>query len=459
VPPAAPEAVETPPGFQVEVVVRDLNDPTCVELDSDGNLYIAESGAVSDDGAWDARILRVAPWGEMEVVAERLSGPITGLLWHQERLYVSHRGRISWVEPGEGVHDVVTGLPSDGDHQNNQLVAGPDGRIYFGQGTVTNSGVVGLDNLSWVLQRPDLCDIPPKKMALNDQLFRIGALTDSGGPSSGSLSTSPFQPLGKTGQVVSGSIKANGTILRVDPNGANLKVYAWGLRNPYGLAWGPDGKLYASENGYDDRGSRPIANSPDFIWLVQEGAWYGFPDYVGGVPVTDPRFKSEKGDPPSFLMKEHPQVEKPLLELPSRSGVGQMEFSRSQRFGFEGQLFLAQARGPGSVEGGSRKETGHQVVRIDLDKGTVAPFFRAKEAALGPPGFEHFATAGPRAPIGLRFSPRGDTLYIADQGSIRTADGEADPLVKPVKGTGVVWRIRRKGESYLKPPADLSATP
>lgn len=37
--------------------------------------------------------------------------------------------------------DVLTGLPSWGDHHNNRVVFGPDGYMYFGQGTATNSGV------------------------------------------------------------------------------------------------------------------------------------------------------------------------------------------------------------------------------------------------------------------------------------------------------------------------------
>jgi len=55
-------------------------------------------------------------------------------------------GKISSVT-GEGkVTDLVTGLPGYGDHFNNQLAPGPDGKIYFGQGAATSSGVVGLDN-------------------------------------------------------------------------------------------------------------------------------------------------------------------------------------------------------------------------------------------------------------------------------------------------------------------------
>lgn len=79
------------------------------------------------------------------VVADQLSGPVNDLLWHDGALYISQFGRISVLQ-GSAVRDLVTDLSASFDHQNNQLTVGPDGFVYFGMGTVTNSGVVGLDN-------------------------------------------------------------------------------------------------------------------------------------------------------------------------------------------------------------------------------------------------------------------------------------------------------------------------
>ncbi|GAB6137948.1 hypothetical protein [Halanaerobaculum tunisiense] len=49
------------------------------------------------------------------------------------------------------------------------IVFGPQGKMYFGVGTATNSGVVGLDNLPWLLVRPEFHDTPCRDITLTGQ--------------------------------------------------------------------------------------------------------------------------------------------------------------------------------------------------------------------------------------------------------------------------------------------------
>ena len=46
------------------------------------------------------------------------------------------------------------------------------GRLFFGVGAATNSGVVGLDNWNWVQKYPDFCDLPAIKL-LPAELKRV----------------------------------------------------------------------------------------------------------------------------------------------------------------------------------------------------------------------------------------------------------------------------------------------
>jgi glucose/arabinose dehydrogenase len=470
VPAPDPSAAHVPQGYRVEVVLKDLTYPTSVEFDTEGTMYVVEAGYSYGDPSAVTRILRVDRKGAMSTyVQEGLNGPVADLLHHDGRLYVAHRGKISVVENGK-LRDLVTGLPSDGDHHTNQMAVGPDGKIYFGQGTATNSGVVGVDNfkMGWLKQHPNFHDVPAKAVRLRDKTFTSeNPLSEK----DAKAQTAPFQPFGQgvpADRTVQGTTKASGTILRMNPDGSGLEVYAWGLRNPFGVVW-RNGKLYASENGFDARGSRPVANDKEDLYEIKEGAWYGWPDYASGIPVTDARFKPKDGPAPEFVMAEHPAVEKPLLTFPEHSAATKLAVSPGA-FGDKGDLFLAffghMAPMTGTVDG---EHGGHRVVRINPDTQKVETFFSKKEGhahgnGMGTSGSdsqkgqsgshgqqEESLTPGPRRLVDVVFSPDGRAMYVVDFGAMVV---EKEP--KPFPGSGVVWRIMRDATKVEGPPANLS---
>lgn len=455
VPEPSAAAVRVPEGYRVEAVVTDLTYPTSVAFDEAGHLYLAEAGYVYGDARAPARIWQLSPEGQLTVVAQRgLNGPINDLLWHEGRLYVSHRGKISVLDDGQ-VQDLVTGLPSWGDHHNNQMTVGPDGKLYFGQGTATNSGVVGLDNflMGWLPLHPNFHDRPAEPIAVRGQEFATmnpfilaggGLMDEQQGPML--TVTGAFRPFGQGAaeDTVPGTTKANGTILRLNPDGSGLEVYAWGLRNPFGVLWVGD-TLYAAENGFDDRGSRPIAHDADDLYVIEQGAWYGWPDYAAGIPVTDERFVPEDGPAPEFLMQEHPPVESPLMSFPPHSAVTKLAVSPGEPFGERGDLFLA-AWGPmvpmtGRV--GEQPPMGPSVGRIDLQQQQVQTF-------VGSDG-----RAGLRRPMDVVFSPDGQAMYVVDMGAFEVLETPV-PTPTPFPATGVIWRIVPEGAEVDGPPAGIS---
>lgn len=442
-------AASVPDGYTVEVFASDLTYPTSVEFGETGVVYVAEGGFSYGDEVAPARIWKFAADGSRSLVAADLQGPITDLLWHDGKLFVSQRGKVSSIY-GTSVTDLVTDLPSYGDHHNNQLTVGPDGKIYFGVGTPTNSGVVGMDNamMGWLPKHPEFHDRPWKDIELvNNAYTTPNPLTPK---KAETVRTSAFMPFGKTGTRVKGSNRPTGAIYRVDADGKNLEVYAWGFRNPVGLFW-HEGKLYCTENGFDIRGSRPIANDLEDLYEVKQGAWYGYPDYGSGIPITDPRFAPKDGPKPQFLMKNHPPVEKPLMTFAKHSAIMKIDVSPGGSFAPKGNLFVAFFGHMTPMTGEAPKEHGgHRVVSIDPATWKSETFFSKKEEGHGGHGghgekiidTEDFHP-GPKRLVDVRFSPDGNSLYVADFGALVILPTAQGPTARPFPNSGVIWKITR----------------
>jgi glucose/arabinose dehydrogenase len=93
----------------------------------------------------------------------------------------------------------------------------------------------------------------------------------------------------------------NGKVLRVKDDGSvpadnpfpGSAVWAWGLRNPEGLAWDAAGRLYVSNNG--PTGEFGLLHN-DEIDLIAGGQFYGWPVQAGTTPAGR---ASDYGNPPA----------------------------------------------------------------------------------------------------------------------------------------------------------------
>jgi len=160
-------------------------------------------------------------------------------------------------------------------------------------------------------------------------------------------------------------------------DGTDLEVYAWGVTQAYRVGFDRYNRLFASNNGYDERGSRPIKDCPDEFMLIKEGAWYGFPDYCAGLPVTLPQFKPIVGPQPQFLLTEHPMLPpRPLAEIEPHSGVRGFDFNYNENFGPYGDAYLAESGSifPITTAGYPLPGVGRRIVRIDMNDGRVITF-------------------------------------------------------------------------------------
>jgi glucose/arabinose dehydrogenase len=167
--------------------------------------------------------------------------------------------------------------------------------------------------------------------------------------------------------------------------------------------------------------------------------WYGWPDFAGGVPL--PAFEPP-GDPaPAFVLAEHPNEPPfPAALLGVHSSSNGFDFSRNAVFGFVGDAFVAQFGDMAPGAGKVLAPVGFQVVRVEVDTGTVHGFAANEGSKVGPASRR--GGGGFERPVAARFSPDGTALYVVDFGVLIT--GKQGPVAYP--NTGVLWRISKRGE-------------
>jgi glucose/arabinose dehydrogenase len=455
------------PGYTIEPIIWNLTLPTSVTFDNENNMYIAEAGFIYGGLQPIPRILKVdSQSGNISILVDRnLNGPITDIEFYDGKIYVSHRGIISTIEPDSGlVKDIIIGLPSTGDHHNNQIAIGPDNRIYFGQGEATNSGVVGEDNfrLGWLKTAPQFHDTPAKNITLTGENFvTANPLTAE---SNDTTATGAFVPFGTStykGQVIPGNIKCNGCILSANLDGTHITLVGWGFRSAYGIAFFPDDptKLLVTVNGADERGSRPIANDTEKIYSLdislsnssQLGKFYGWPDFLGNAePVTDPKFQVKNLPPLQFVMQNHPPVEKPLVELKVGSALAQIDFSSSYNntndFGLKDMAFIAEfgimvpiSHSPWSIKNQKQEIVGQKVVIFNLQNKSYSDFI-----SLNKPDTSF-------RPVGIAFNKNENALYVTSIGKVEIRTtlpndnsielSEPSPWYYP--NTGIIWKVTK----------------
>jgi hypothetical protein len=487
--------VEYPPHFELTVFAHGLTAPECIAFDYDdpvhkGTLFVAEAGA----GGTSVRIYRFNPDGKRVDLYPRpghvpglteltnftgltkepleIYPPIGGMAVHGGKLYVSHRdaqglGRVTAIGYDGSAITLAAGLPAQGEYSVTDIAVQPsDGRIFFGMGAATNSGVVGLDDwdIGFPRQYPDACDVPWKPLQLLGYRFDTpNPLAGLFGPADRAV-TAPFQPFNSGNRLVITPLddKPNSAIYSVSPAGGDLRVEAHGIRDPRGLAFNDFGALYFTNDGMEMRGSRPVKDDPDALLRLVPNTWYGFPDYTTDLQsVENPRFQ-----PPPELMarSSYPEI-RALIDreashlgqpstyrqslvkgiFPSLSHAAKFMFVPLSGLGpaykpFAGNAIVALSgdRAPFDNSGMAlARSLGYKVVRVDPDAAEPNAFDFVHNTADKPAHMlGRDSSDALERPIDVKLGPDG-ALYILDFGRMHMLDGRE----KVATHTGRIYRL------------------
>jgi glucose/arabinose dehydrogenase len=369
-----------PKGFVVDALASDLESPRWLYVLPNNDILVSQARTEKSPKADPAleqglreggslgrspnqiTLLRDADGdGRFELRTVLLSGLAQpfGMLFLNGRLYVANTdsvvqypfkaGETKIVQGGQKIFD----LPGGGynNHWTRNIVASPNGdAIYVSVGSQTNVDEEGLDAKE------------PRRAA----------------------------------------------ILRANPDGSDVRVFASGLRNPNGMDWAPGtNALWTAVNERDMLGDDLV---PDFITSVRDGAFYGWP-YAYFGRHEDPR---QKGQRPDLVAK----ARVPDLAVGAHTASLGLVFYRGDMFPerFRGGAFIGQ-------RGSWNRSTfnGYRVAFVPFEKGRPS----------GP--VEDFLT-------GFIASESSREVYGRPVGVAMLRDGS---LIVADDAGGRIWRVRR----------------
>ncbi|HJT56549.1 MAG TPA: hypothetical protein VJ761_08640 [Ktedonobacteraceae bacterium] len=418
----------------LELVADGFSFPTSLTFDEAGTAYVAEAGLPFGGQQPGGRVWRVEQDGRRTLLIQNLRQPVNGLTFYSGNLYLSEgghpggAGRISRLSLNGQQTVLLDKLPGPGNYHTNMVAFGPDGKLYFSQGAMTNTGYVGLDayELGWLRLLPHAHDLPGYEIELTGvNLETVDPLSKEAGART---RTGAFMPFGKTsepGQRIAAQLPCTAAVMRCAPDGSELELVAWGLRNAYGLGFLPDGRLLAIDQGADDRGSRPVGNVPDVLFEVHRGAWYGWPDFIDGKPISDPQYLPVRGPAPVFALANHqelPPPESALLRFPPHAAAVKFDVAPPSLSKWAGHIFVALFGDEAPMTAPAGPRVGRSVGRIDPTNWSLHPVL---ETALS-------------RPIDVRFHPIDKSLYILDFGNFEM---HAERGVVAEANTGKLWRF------------------
>jgi glucose/arabinose dehydrogenase len=269
------DLIKLPPGFKIEIYAQGIRNARGMALGPKGTLFVGSFQEGKLYAIVDADKNNKAD--RVYLIADKLSMPI-GVAFRGNSLYVSDLGRILRYDNIEDNLEkplepavVTEQLPRDTWHGAKYIQFGPDG----------------------------LLSVP------------VGAPCNSCEPAS------PWYQ----------------TILRMQPNGDEMEVFASGIRNSVGFTWDPKtNEMWFTDNGRDNLGDD--IPSDELNHAPQKGMNFGFP-YCHQGDIPDPLLGAKHAcsefTPPALKTGAHV------------AGLG-LKFYTGQMFPqkYQGRLFLAQ---------------------------------------------------------------------------------------------------------------------
>ncbi len=225
------ESIQLPEGFEIEIYANNISNARSMDISPSGTIFIGNRHgdnvfAIRDE---DEDNIAEKKW----LITNKLKNMPNGVAFHKGDLYVAEVDKL-WVfkniednleNPGDPIL-IYDDYPKDKHHGWKYIAFGPDGKLYVPVGAPCN-----------------ICESKNKMYA---------------------------------------------SITRMNPDGSDREIFAYGVRNTVGFTWNPNNdEMWFTDNGRDMLGD----NIPpcELNRVTKPGQNFGYP-YCHGDDIGDPEF-------------------------------------------------------------------------------------------------------------------------------------------------------------------------
>jgi Raf kinase inhibitor-like YbhB/YbcL family protein len=369
-------ALKLPAGFNIARFAEGLYNPRMLAVSEDGTLYATQRTPGNLVMLRDVDSDGVVDSQKVILWMKDLHG----IAIRGNRMYLVDVTRVysAFIRPDGSVAEprvIARNLPDGGQHPNRTIAFGPDGALYVSVGSTCNA-----------------CDEPNKE---------------------------------------------NATLLRMDPDTGERRIFASGLRNTIGFGWHPAAqRLYGMDQGIDWLGND---HQKEELNEILDGKRYGWP-FVYESGLLNPQDEPLKVTQPDWAeMSENP------------AGLYTAHAAAMQLSFYTGNQFAAEYRNDAFVamhgSWNRKPSSGYEVVRMRFnasgDFQSFEPFitgFLVPQPKQDPP----LPGAQPPPPDGYIGRPTG--IAVARDGSLLVGDDS----------NNMIYRVSLDGKEGTPSPQQLA---
>ncbi|AOR24212.1 hypothetical protein [Clostridium taeniosporum] len=246
--------------------------------------------------------------GREEILVQDKSFSIDSLVCNNDDMYfISNDELYHYNISNKFLEVILKGIPTKGEYLDRNLII-KDSNLFLSIGAATNSGIAESNGES------DFSKIPYDKSPINITL---------NGENYGEEKTGAYMPYSNSsirGQKITADKFGNASIIKVDLKTNKTSLYACGIRNITGWDLDSNNNLIAIVGGMEDKGLRGVKRDFDYLYKINEGNWYGWPDFSGGDPISSPRFSDKNKLTPIISNPPNKIVEGPEYQF-SKVGI------------------------------------------------------------------------------------------------------------------------------------------